>query len=248
MRWVTVLLRQCAGWPTNWGRNCDDADRKTGNQRGIRPTVRPGIRPGRQQYGCRRAALGSSRPGVDRAGRDQQLAVPRARRLFPSSQTLGRATTQHHMAVRHRGGRPTARTLLQPEPPARPIGQPALGCTAGTPQDHRIAASPIGQIDANQARTQIAPAFPWWGWGNEAREVTDIPEATGGCTAAIYELLDGSVGYFAFGAPPWQEAGEITGEFRGQALHVLEGRGVPSGKATWTTGAARANRGDPTGR
>ena len=81
-----------------------------------------------------------------------------------------------------------------------------------------------------------------------AREVTDIPEATGGCTATIYEFLDGSVGYFAFGAPPWQEAGEITGGIREQALHVLESRGGPGGKATWTTGAARPNRGNPTGR
>ncbi len=81
-----------------------------------------------------------------------------------------------------------------------------------------------------------------------AREVTDIPEATGGCTATIYEFLDGSVGYFAFGAPPWQEAGEITGSVREQALHVLESRGVPGGKATWTTGAARPNQGDLTGR
>ena len=81
-----------------------------------------------------------------------------------------------------------------------------------------------------------------------AREVTDIPEATGGCTATIYEFLDGSVGYFAFGAPPWQEAGEITGEVREQALHVLKSRGGPGGKATWTTRAARPNQGDPTGR
>ena len=81
-----------------------------------------------------------------------------------------------------------------------------------------------------------------------AREVTDILEATGGCTATIYEFLDGSVGYFAFGAPSWQEAGEITGEVRERALHVLESRGGPGGKATWTTGAARPNRGNPTGR
>ena len=45
-----------------------------------------------------------------------------------------------------------------------------------------------------------------------AREVTGIPEVTGGCPATIYQFLDGSVGYFALGTLPWQEAGEITGE------------------------------------
>ena len=45
-----------------------------------------------------------------------------------------------------------------------------------------------------------------------AKEVTEILEDTGGCPAAIYRFADSSVGYFALGAPPWQEAGEITGE------------------------------------
>ena len=45
-----------------------------------------------------------------------------------------------------------------------------------------------------------------------AREVSEVPGATGGRPATIYEFLDGSVGYFALGTPPWQEAGEITGK------------------------------------
>ena len=44
-----------------------------------------------------------------------------------------------------------------------------------------------------------------------AREVTELMEATGGQQATLYRFLDGSVGYLAPDAPPWQEAGEVTG-------------------------------------
>ena len=43
-----------------------------------------------------------------------------------------------------------------------------------------------------------------------ARDVAEIPEATAGCAAILYEFCDGSVGYFALEAPPWREAGEVT--------------------------------------
>ena len=55
-----------------------------------------------------------------------------------------------------------------------------------------------------------------------AREVDELPEVTGGISATLYQFADGSVGYFALAAPPWQEAGEITGVGFEQALLILE--------------------------
>ena len=60
-----------------------------------------------------------------------------------------------------------------------------------------------------------------------ARDVAEIPEATAGCAAILYEFCDGSVGYFALEAPPWREAGEVTGRALEEALQVLEERGTP---------------------
>ena len=69
-----------------------------------------------------------------------------------------------------------------------------------------------------------------------ARDVAEIPEATAGCAAILYEFCDGSVGYFALEAPRWREAGEVTGRALEEALQVLEERGTPGRKAV---GAAR---------
>ena len=65
-----------------------------------------------------------------------------------------------------------------------------------------------------------------------AREVTELRAATGGCTATLYQFLDGSVGYFALDAPMWWEAGEITGQDLDKALAILQQRGAPGGRAT----------------
>ena len=58
-----------------------------------------------------------------------------------------------------------------------------------------------------------------------AREVTELNAATGGCTATIYQFLDGSVGYFAPDAPMWREAGDLTGQNLAKALEILQRRG-----------------------
>ena len=63
-----------------------------------------------------------------------------------------------------------------------------------------------------------------------AREVTELKRATGGCTATIYQFLDGSVGYFAPDAPMWREAGALTGPDLDGALEILQRRGVPGGE------------------
>ena len=39
-----------------------------------------------------------------------------------------------------------------------------------------------------------------------ARDVAEIPEPPPGCAVILQEFCDGSVGYFALEAPPWQEA------------------------------------------
>ena len=71
-----------------------------------------------------------------------------------------------------------------------------------------------------------------------ARDVAEIREATAGCAAILQEFCDGSVGYLALEAPPWQEAGEGTG----RALQVLEEGGAPGRKAV---GAERTPTGTP---
>ena len=81
------------------------------------------------------------------------------------------------------------------------------------------------------------------------QDVRDLPEITGGAAATIYRFFDGSVWYFAKDAEPWQEAGAIApGAHRQAALHILESRGCPGGKAArpqhpepWATGQ-RHNR------
>ena len=60
-----------------------------------------------------------------------------------------------------------------------------------------------------------------------AAEVTELTDATAGCTAILYKFLDGSVGYLAPDAPYWQEAGEVTGQALERASRILEERGVP---------------------
>ena len=66
-----------------------------------------------------------------------------------------------------------------------------------------------------------------------AREVTELRGATGGCAATIHQFLDGSVGYFAPGAPMWREAGDITDQHLEKALEILQRQAVPGGKAGW---------------
>ena len=70
-----------------------------------------------------------------------------------------------------------------------------------------------------------------------AREVRGIPEATAGCTAMLHEFLDGSVSYFALEAPPWWEAGELTGDALHRALQISKERGVLGGKAAGAAGS-----------
>ena len=53
-----------------------------------------------------------------------------------------------------------------------------------------------------------------------ARDVTEFRGATGGSVATLYQFVDGSIAYSAPAAPPWREAGEVTGR-------ALENRGVP---------------------
>ena len=77
-----------------------------------------------------------------------------------------------------------------------------------------------------------------------ARDVAEVPEATAGRAAILHEFCDGSVGYLALEAPPWREAGEVTGRALEEALRVLEERGTPGRKAV---GAARTPTGTPPG-
>ena len=44
-----------------------------------------------------------------------------------------------------------------------------------------------------------------------AKSVDELRDATGGCTATIYQFACGSVAYFAPDAPDFQEAGEVSG-------------------------------------
>ena len=63
-----------------------------------------------------------------------------------------------------------------------------------------------------------------------AREVNELNSATGGCAAATYQFLDGSVGYFTPDAPMWREAGEVAGPDLAKTLEFLQRRGTPGGK------------------
>ena len=45
-----------------------------------------------------------------------------------------------------------------------------------------------------------------------AKSVDELRDATGGCTATIYQFSCGSVAYFAPDAPDFQEAGELQGD------------------------------------
>ena len=71
------------------GRSYDDTQRTTGYQPGVLSTLRPGIRQRRQHHDCRRTIVGSSRTNPDRSRHDKRMAVPRAQRLFSSSQAPG---------------------------------------------------------------------------------------------------------------------------------------------------------------
>ncbi len=62
----------------------------------------------------------------------------------------------------------------------------------------------------------------------------ELRDATGGCTAAIYQFACGSVAYFAPDAPDFPEAGELKDDALDKALRVLDARGAPGGKANST--------------
>ncbi len=65
------------------------------------------------------------------------------------------------------------------------------------------------------------------------RDAEELLDVTGGRAAMIYRFLDGSVGFFCWGAPSCQESGEITGTALETSLRVLEVRGQPGGKHGW---------------
>ena len=67
-----------------------------------------------------------------------------------------------------------------------------------------------------------------------AKGVDELRDATGGCTANIYQFGCGSVAYFAPDANDFQEAGELRGDDLDKALRVLNARGSLSGKAILT--------------
>lgn len=54
---------------------------------------------------------------------------------------------------------------------------------------------------------------------------------TSGKPTNLYEFVDGTVGYFSLGAPPWQEAGDLVGTDLEKGRRILEERGTPGGKA-----------------
>ena len=62
------------------------------------------------------------------------------------------------------------------------------------------------------------------------KSVDELRDATGGCTATIYQFACGSVAYFAPDAPDFQEAGELKGDDLAKTVRVLDTRGVPDGK------------------
>ena len=63
--------------------------------------------------------------------------------------------------------------------------------------------------------------------------VDELWDATGGCSANIYQFACGLVAYFAPDAPNFQEAGELKGDDLAAAQRVLGARGVAGGKANW---------------
>ena len=67
-----------------------------------------------------------------------------------------------------------------------------------------------------------------WEARRSLRDVAEIPRATGGHPATLYEFPDGSVGYLAPGAPAWREASELTGRDRERAVEILDRRATGS--------------------
>ena len=61
--------------------------------------------------------------------------------------------------------------------------------------------------------------------GRYAKGVDELPDATTGRPAIIYEFADGSVAYFAPDAPDFREAGELADESLSAAQRVLAVRG-----------------------
>ena len=59
-----------------------------------------------------------------------------------------------------------------------------------------------------------------------AKGVDELRDATGGCTANIYQFACGSGTYFAPDAPDFQEAGELKGDDLAKAVRILNGSGV----------------------
>ena len=64
-----------------------------------------------------------------------------------------------------------------------------------------------------------------------AKGVDELPDATGGRPATIYEFADGSVAYFAPEAPDFREAGELKGKDLAAAQRILDERGISGGLA-----------------
>ena len=63
------------------------------------------------------------------------------------------------------------------------------------------------------------------------RGVDELRDATGGCTATVYEFAGGSVAYFAPDAPDFAEAGELKDDDLVAAQRILDERGYPCGMA-----------------
>ena len=60
-----------------------------------------------------------------------------------------------------------------------------------------------------------------------AKGVDELRDATGDCTANIYQYQSGSVAYFAPDAPDFAEAGDLKDDDLTRALRSLEDRGCP---------------------
>ena len=71
-----------------------------------------------------------------------------------------------------------------------------------------------------------------------AKGVDELSEATGGCTAMIYEFADRSVAYFAPDAPDFAEAGELKGESLAAAEGILTSRAKRANGGVCDVGAA----------
>ena len=59
--------------------------------------------------------------------------------------------------------------------------------------------------------------------------VDELRDATGGCSANIYQFAGGSVAYFAPDAPDFQEAGELKDDNLAAAQRILDERGISGG-------------------